>query len=72
MAQQPQPAPARGPFLSAQASLFVRLLAVVATVACLVAGFIIAFTTPSATSYKDWIATGIISAGVALGCVIIL
>jgi len=37
-----------------------------------VAGFIIAFTTPSATSYKDWIATGIISAGVALGCVIIL
>jgi hypothetical protein len=47
-------------------------LAVVATVACLVAGFIIAFTTPSATSLKDWIATGIISAGVALGCAIIL
>jgi hypothetical protein len=47
-------------------------LAVVATIACLVAGFIIAFTTPTPSSLKDWISVGIISAGVALGCVIIL
>jgi hypothetical protein len=49
-----------------------RLLAVVATVACLLAGFVIVFGNLSATSLKDWIATGIISAGVALGCMIIV
>jgi hypothetical protein len=65
----PQPV---GPRLTPQASLLVRLLAVAATVACLVAGFIIAFGNPTGNSFKDWIATGIISAGVALGCAIIL
>jgi hypothetical protein len=50
----------------------IRLIAVAATIACLVAGFIIAFGNPTANSLKDWIATGIIAAGVALGCIIIL
>jgi hypothetical protein len=66
-----QPAPA-SPRLTPQASLFIRLLAVAATVACLLAGFMIAFATLSPTSLKDWIATGLIGAGVALGCMIIL
>jgi hypothetical protein len=50
----------------------IRLIAVAATVAALVAGFIIAFGNPTANSLKDWIATGIIAAGVALGCILIL
>lgn len=50
----------------------IRLLAVVATVATLVVGFVIAFGNLSATSLKDWIASGIIAAGVALGCIIFL
>jgi hypothetical protein len=55
------------------ASLFIRLLAIAATIACLVAGFIIAFSSNlSASSFRDWVATGIISAGVALGCVLIV
>lgn len=49
-----------------------RLLAVVATIATLVIGFVIAFGNLSGTSFKDWVASGIIAAGVALGCVIIL
>jgi hypothetical protein len=49
-----------------------RLLAVVATIATLVVGFVIAFGNLSATSLKDWIASGIIAAGVALGCLIIV
>jgi hypothetical protein len=46
------------------------LLAVVATIATLIVGFVIAFGNLSATSLKDWIAAGIIAAGVALGCII--
>jgi hypothetical protein len=49
-----------------------RLLAVVATIATLVIGFVIAFGSLSATSFKDWVAAGIISAGVALACLIIV
>lgn len=61
-----------GPRFTPQASLFLRLLAVAATIATLLAGFIIAFGNPSATSLKDWIATGLIGAGVALGCLIVV
>jgi hypothetical protein len=70
MTQQPAAAPAyRSPGYWSP----IRLLAIVATVACLLAGFFIAFSTNlSATTLRDWIATGIISAGVALGCMIIL
>jgi hypothetical protein len=50
----------------------IRILAVVATIATLVVGFVIAFGNLSATSLKDWIASGIIAAGVALGCLIIV
>jgi hypothetical protein len=50
----------------------VRLLAVVATIATLIIGFVIAFGNLSATSFKDWVASGIIAAGVALGCIIFL
>lgn len=67
-----QPAPGYGYRVAGPASLFVRLIAVAATIATLLAGFIIAFGSPSATSLKDWIATGLIGAGVALGCMIIL
>jgi hypothetical protein len=50
-----------------------RLLAVVATIATLVCGIFIVFSTNlSATSFRDWVGAGIISAGVALGCLIIL
>jgi hypothetical protein len=48
-----------------------RLLAVAATIATLVVGFVIAFGNLSASSLKDWIASGIIAAGVALACLII-
>ena len=48
----------------------VRLIAVAATVACLLAGFIIAFATLTGSSLTAWIATGLIAAGVALACLI--
>ena len=50
----------------------VRLLAVAAVIACLVCGFVVAFSTLNASSFKDWVAAGIIAAGVALGCLIIV
>lgn len=49
-----------------------RLLAVAATIATLVVGFVIAFGNLSASSFKDWVAAGIIAAGVALGCLILV
>lgn len=49
-----------------------RLLAVAATIATLVIGFVIAFGNLSGSSFKDWVAAGIIAAGVALGCLIIV
>jgi hypothetical protein len=49
-----------------------RLLAVAATIATLVIGFVIAFGNLSASSLTNWIAAGIIAAGVALGCLIIV
>jgi hypothetical protein len=45
-------------------------LAVAAAIATLIVGFVIAFGNLSATSFKDWVAAGIIAAGVALGCLI--
>jgi hypothetical protein len=50
----------------------IRLIAVAATIATLLAGFMIVFANLTGNSFKDWIATGIIAAGVALGCILIL
>jgi hypothetical protein len=61
-----------GPRVSPQASILIRLLAVAATVACLLAGFIIAFGTLTGSSLQTWTATGLISAGVALACMLIV
>jgi hypothetical protein len=65
-------APAQPPYRTAGYWSPLRLLAVVATIATLVIGFVIAFGNLSAGSLKDWIAAGIISAGVALGCLILV
>lgn len=51
----------------------VRLLAVVATIATIVCGVFLVFSSNlSATSFRDWVGAGIISAGVALGCILIV
>lgn len=50
----------------------VRLLAAAAVIACLVAGFIIAFSTLTAKNLQTWTAVGIIAAGVFGACLIFL
>lgn len=65
-----QPVPAR--HWEPAVSGFIRLIAVAAVIACLLAGFIIAFATLSPNSFKTWISVGIIAAGVFGGCLIIL
>jgi hypothetical protein len=49
-----------------------RLLAVAATIATILAGLFIAFANLTGDSLTAWIATGLIAAGVALACLIIV
>lgn len=49
-----------------------RLIAVAAVIACLLAGFIIAFGTLSANDFQTWTAVGLVSAGVFGACLLIL
>lgn len=50
----------------------VRLIAVAAVIATILCGFMVIFATLSATSLTNWTGAGLVSAGVALACMIIL
>lgn len=66
------PAPGPGPRYGREYWSPIRLIAVAATIATLLAGFMILFAKLSPNSMKDWIATGLIAAGVALACMLVV
>jgi len=49
-----------------------RLVAVAAVIATILAGFMVVFANLTGNSLTDWIATGLIGAGVALAIILIL